>query len=217
MGTLVHMSEPDGSVVVRPEGTPDPLAGDPRSMVERMEAGDLYLADDPAITAAHHAAMDLQDAYNATSSRQGALRTQLLQRLLGHVGEGVVLRPPLHVDYGTNLRVGARTFANFGLTALDVATITIGEDVQIGPHVQLLTPTHPLDPDLRRAGWEAAAPITVGDGVWLGGGVVVCPGVTIGAGTVVGAESVVTRDLPPRVLAVGSPARVVRALDDGPA
>jgi len=208
------MSEPDGSVVVRPGGTPDPPADDPRSMVERMEAGDLYLADDPALVAAHLAAMDLQDAYNATSARQGDLRADLLRRLLGAVGEDVRLRPPLHVDYGTNLRVGARTFANFGLTALDVAAITIGEDVQIGPHVQLLTPTHPLDPELRRAGWEAAEPITVGDGVWLGGGVVVCPGVTIGAGTVVGAGSVVTRDLPPRVLAVGSPARVVRSLDD---
>ena len=85
--------------------------------------------------------------------------------------------------------------------------------MQIGPRVQLLTPTHPLEPALRRAKWEAAEPIAIGDNVWLGGGVVVCPGVTIGADTVVGAGAVVTRGLPPRVLAVGSPARVVRNLD----
>ncbi len=93
---------------------------------------------------------------------------------------------------------------------LDVARISIGADVQIGPNVQLLTPTHPLDAALRRAKWEAAEPITIGDNVWLGGGVIVCPGVTIGENTVVGAGAVVTRDLPPNVVAAGVPARVVR-------
>jgi maltose O-acetyltransferase len=99
--------------------------------------------------------------------------------------------------------------------ALDVARITIGDDVQIGPYVQLLTPTHPLEPEPRRQKWEAAEPITIGDNVWLGGGAVVCPGVTIGPDTVVGAGSVVTRDLPAGVLALGAPARVVRPLPEG--
>jgi maltose O-acetyltransferase len=96
--------------------------------------------------------------------------------------------------------------------ALDVARITIGDDVQVGPLVQLLTPTHPLDADLRRAKWEAAEPIVIGDNVWLGGGVIVCPGVTIGADTVVGAGAVVTRDLPAGVVAAGVPARVTREI-----
>lgn len=98
----------------------------------------------------------------------------------------------------------------FGLVALDVAAITIGHDVQIGPNVQLLTPTHPVDADLRRAKWEAAQPITIADSVWLGGGVIVLPGVTIGEGSVVGAGSVVTRNLPAGVVAMGNPARVTR-------
>jgi maltose O-acetyltransferase len=93
-----------------------------------------------------------------------------------------------------------------------VATVTIGDDVQIGPNVQLLTPTHPVEPGPRRDKWEAARPIVVGDNVWLGGGVIVCPGVTIGANTVVGAGAVVTRDLPANVVAVGNPARVIREL-----
>ncbi|RJK94969.1 sugar O-acetyltransferase [Vallicoccus soli] len=185
---------------------------DRRSMRDRMLAGEPYVADDPLLAEETAAAQDLAAAYNATTARQGPLRRALLEQLLGGVGEGTELRPPLHVDYGRHLRVGARCFANYGLVALDVAPITIGDDVQIGPGVQLLTPTHPLDPELRRQKWEGAEPITIGDNAWLGGGVVVCPGVTIGEGTVVGAGAVVTRDLPPYVLAVGNPARVVRSL-----
>jgi maltose O-acetyltransferase len=124
-----------------------------------------------------------------------------------------VIRPPLHVDYGENISIGPRTFINFHLTALDVARITIGADCQIGPNVQLLTPTHPIDPQRRRDKLEAAEPIVIGDNVWLGGGVIVCPGVTIGDNSVIGAGSVVTRDIPANVVAVGSPARVVRSIE----
>jgi maltose O-acetyltransferase len=190
-----------------------PDTGDTRTMRERMLAGDLYLADDPELGEASTRALDLADAYNATTVRQGALRRRLLQELLGGIGEGTEIRPPFFVDYGSHIRIGARCFANFGLVALDVAPITIGDDVQIGPNVQLLTPTHPVDPEPRRAKWEAAQPITIGDNVWLGGGAIVLPGVTIGENTVVGAGAAVTRDLPPDVVAVGNPARVVRTLD----
>ena len=95
---------------------------------------------------------------------------------------------------------------------LDVGRITIGDDVQLGPNVALLTATHPVEPGPRRDKWEAAEPITLGDNVWLGGGAIVLPGVTIGADTVVGAGAVVTRDLPAGVVAVGNPARIVRHL-----
>lgn len=185
---------------------------DERSMKERMDAGDLYLADDPELVEAYVRAQELTQAYNATSVRERGRRTTILRELLGAIGEETGIRPPLHVDYGTQIRIGDRAFVNFGLVALDVAAITIGDDVQIGPNVQLLTPLHPLDADRRRDKWENAKPITIGDNVWLGGGVVVCPGVTIGGNTVVGAGSVVTRDLPEGVLAVGNPARVVREL-----
>jgi maltose O-acetyltransferase len=186
---------------------------DTRSMRERMLAGDLYIADDPELAEHSSAALDLMTAYNATTVRQGPLRRQLLEQLVGSVGEGTEIRPPFFVDYGSNIRIGARCFANFGLVALDVAAITIGDDVQIGPNVQLLTPTHPVEPGPRRDKWEAAEPITIGDNVWLGGGAIVLPGVAIGDNTVVGAGSVVTRDLPPDVVAVGNPARVIRSVD----
>ena len=185
---------------------------DPRSHHERMLAGDLYVADDPKIREESQRALRLADEFNRAPA--GEERQRLLGELLGGIGEGSEIRPPLYVDFGYHLVVGARTFVNFGLTALDVAPITIGDDVQIGPHVQLLTPTHPIDPELRRAKWEAAAPITIGDNVWLGGAVIVLPGVTIGENTVVGAGAVVSRDLPANVVAVGNPARATRGTDD---
>ena len=185
---------------------------DTRTMAQRMAAGDLYIADDPELAERSARALDLVASYNTTSVRQGDLRRELLEQILGAVGEDVEIRPPFHVDYGTNIRIGARTFVNFGLMALDVADITLGADCQLGPNVQLLTPTHPVDPELRRAKWEAAKPIVIGDNVWLGGGVIVCPGVTIGENTVVGAGAVVVKDLPANVVAVGNPARVVREI-----
>lgn len=185
---------------------------DTRTMAQRMAAGDLYIADDPELAERSARALGLVASYNTTSVRQGDLRRELLEQILGAVGEDVEIRPPFHVDYGTNIRIGARTFVNFGLMALDVADITLGADCQLGPNVQLLTPTHPVDPELRRAKWEAAKPIVIGDNVWLGGGVIVCPGVTIGENTVVGAGAVVVKDLPANVVAVGNPARVVREI-----
>lgn len=183
-------------------------------MRDRMLAGELYLADDPAIQAELARAEDLMERFNA-STRTGGGRAAILRELLGSVGDGVTVRPPLRVDYGSRVHIGAGTFVNYDCVMLDVAPIRIGARCQIAPRVQLLTATHPLDPDARRAGWESGAPITIGDNVWLGGGVIVCPGVTIGDDTVVGAGAVVTRDLPAGVLAVGVPARVLRGIGEG--
>lgn len=187
---------------------------DSRSMRDRMQAGDLYIADDPQLEADSLRAVSLSDQYNRLSPQDPDAAAPLLAELLGGIGEQSVIRAPLFVDYGKYLTVGARTFINFNLTALDVAAITIGDDVQIGPNVQLLTPTHPLEAEARRDKLEAAKPITIGNNVWLGGGVIVLPGVNIGENTVVGAGSVVTRDLPANVVAVGNPARVIRELPE---
>lgn len=186
--------------------------GTGRSMRERMLAGDPYQADDPDLVAGIVRAQRLQEEYNATGVDDLVRRRELLVELLGEVGAEVTIRPPFYVDYGSHISIGERVFANYGLVALDVAAITIGDDTQIGPNVQLLTPTHPVEPGPRRDKWEGGAAITIGRNVWLGGGVVVCPGVSIGDDTVVGAGAVVTKDLPAGVVAVGNPARVVRTL-----
>lgn len=185
---------------------------DGRSMRERMLAGDLYIADDPQIAADLQRAAVLMYRFNMGDSSHPEARRAILAELLGTLGAGAEIRPPLWCDYGYHIHIGARTFINYGAVLLDVAPITIGEDVQIGPNIQILTPTHPLEPEPRRAKWEAARPITIADNVWLGGGVILCPGVTVGENTVVGAGAVVTRDLPANVLAVGNPARVIRQL-----
>jgi maltose O-acetyltransferase len=185
---------------------------DARSQLEKMLAGDPYFAGDPKLQQLSRRARALMARYNHSSVDDDESRGEILRELLGEVGEDVVIRPPFYCDYGAQIRIGARTFANFNLVALDVASITIGEDVQIGPNVQLLTPTHPTEPEPRRAKVEAAKPIVIGNNVWLGGGAIVCPGVSIGENTVVGAGAVVTRDLPANVVAVGNPARVIRSL-----
>lgn len=191
----------------------DYFTGDPRTNRERMLAGDLYIADDPENARIAKRAMRLCHEYHrAVIVDDEGEASALLGQLLGSLGEGAWIRPPLTVDYGENIHVGARTFINNNLTALDVARITIGEDCQIGPNVQLLTPTHPVEPQPRRDKLEAAEPISLGDNVWLGGGVIVCPGVTIGDNSVIGAGSVVTHSLPANVIAVGNPARILRAI-----
>jgi maltose O-acetyltransferase len=184
-------------------------------MKQRMLRGELYrFADDPELASGYARAQALLERYNATPHDEQDLRETLLQDLFGEVGEGVVIRPSFRCDYGSHIAIGARTFVNNDCVMLDVASIRIGSACQIATCVQLLTATHPIDPEARRHGWESAEPITVGDNVWLGGGAIVCPGVTIGDDTVVGAGSVVTRDLPAGVVAFGNPARVHRPIAD---
>ena len=190
----------------------DYFAGDPRTNRERMLAGDWYIADDPENGRRAQRAVRLAERYRVASIEDERAALPIVAELIGDLGEGAFIKPPLYVDYGDHITIGARTFANYNLTALDVAPITIGQDCQIGPNVQLLTPVHPVEPQPRRDRLEAAKTITIGDNVWLGGGVIVCPGVTIGDNSVIGAGAVVTRDIPANVLAVGNPARVLREI-----
>jgi maltose O-acetyltransferase len=183
-------------------------------MKERMLRGELYIADDEDLARDFARAQELVERYNGTAHAEQAARDEILRHLLGDVGDGVHVRPPFRCEYGTRVSIGARTFVNYDCLMLDVAAVTIGAACQIASRVQFLTATHPIDPEPRRIGWEAAAPIVVGDNVWLSGGVTVCPGVTIGDDTVVGAGAVVARDLPAGVVAVGVPARAIREIDE---
>jgi maltose O-acetyltransferase len=182
-------------------------------MKDRMLRGELYLADDPDLAADWERVDGLLARYNAPGTTQDE-RDALLREILRDVGDGVAIRPTFRCEYGA-VSIGARTFVNFDCIMLDVAPIAIGEACQLATRIQLLTATHPIDPEPRRRGWESAEPITIGDNVWLGGGAIVCPGVTIGDDTVVGAGAVVTRDLPAGVVAAGVPARVIREIGEG--
>jgi maltose O-acetyltransferase len=185
---------------------------DPRSQRERMLAGDLYDAVDAELAAERAHAANLAHLFNTGDPLDQARLQALLCELLGSFGEGAQVVTPLHCDYGYQVHIGAGTFVNAGAVFLDVATITLADHVQVGPNVQFLTPTHPVEPSLRRTGREAAQPIAVASNVWLGGGAILLPGVSIGENTVVGAGAVVTKSLPANVVAVGNPARVIRTL-----
>lgn len=144
------------------------------------------------------------DAAAAADERQA-----LLAELFGAATETLVTAP-FFCDYGSNIRLGNRVYFNFNCVILDVAPVSIGDNVLFGPGVHIYTALHPLRAAERRAGLESGQPVSIGGDVWVGGGVIICPGVSIGAGAVIGAGSVVTRDVPAGMLAVGNPCRVVR-------
>ena len=184
----------------------------PRTEKQKMLAGELYRADDPELVAERQRAQRLLAKYNMTSADDAAGRLALLRQLFGAIGDGADILPRFACDYGHNIRIGNNAFINYNCVFLDCAPIEIGDDLQMAPAVQLYTAYHPLDRKNRAAGLEYAKPIRIGSGVWIGGGAIVLPGVRIGDGAVIGAVSVVTRDVPPDMLALGNPARIVRSL-----
>ena len=170
---------------------------------ERMVAGELYDALDSELVEARERARTLLARYNASGDRRA------LTALLNRLPDDAIIEAPFHCDYGFNISVGARFYANVNCVFLDCAPIEIGDQVLLGPGVHLYTATHPLDSAERRKGLELAKPIAVGDDAWLGGGAIVLPGVTIGERAVVGAGGVVTRDVPADVKVAGNPARPI--------
>ena len=178
-----------------------------------MLAGELYDPMDPELIAARTRARDLCQALNGTRDADADARRAILRQLFGTGGESVWMQPPFFCDYGSNIELGERVFFNFNCVVLDVCRVRIGDFTLFGPGVQILTPLHPLDAELRRK-QELGKPVEIGADVWVGGGALILAGVRIGSRTVIGAGSVVTRDLPEGVLAAGNPCRVIRPIDD---
>ena len=181
---------------------------------ERMLAGLPYKAWLDGLSEERLACARVIHEYNQLSSDQGERARELLRTLLGKTGKGAWINAPFHCDYGYNIEVGDNFFANYGLTILDVAKVTIGDNAQIAPNVSIYTAGHPIHPDSRNSGYEYGIPITIGDNVWIGGNVVILPGVTIGSNSVIGAGSVVSRDIPDWVIAVGNPCKVIRKITE---
>ena len=175
---------------------------------QKMISGLPYDPGDPELQADQSAAKHWMVRYNAAMASSPAERRDLLRQRLGEVGEGAIIRPPFHCDYGYNIRLGRGVFLNFNCVILDVCEVEIGDQTQIGPGVQILTADHPRDPAERAAGIEFGKPIVIGRNVWIGGGAIILPGVSIGDDAIIGAGSVVTRDVPEGVTAAGNPARM---------
>lgn len=177
-----------------------------RTEKQKMLAGELYRAGDPELQAEQASAKAWMVRYNAALAASAEERRALLRERLAEVGDGAVVRPPFHCDYGWNIRLGRDSFLNFGCVVLDVVEVMIGDGAQIGPAVQIYAADHPRDPEVRRTGLELGRPVRIGHNAWIGGGAIILPGVTVGDDAVVGAGSVVTRDVPAGATVRGNPA-----------
>ncbi|NEU11785.1 sugar O-acetyltransferase [Methylobacterium sp. BTF04] len=180
-----------------------------RTQKQKMLAGELYHPDDPEIQADGQSCKHWMVRYNAALAETPALRRALLRERFAAVGDGAVVRPPFHCDYGLHISLGAHVFLNFGCIILDCAPVSIGDRTQIGPGVHILTADHPREAAPREAGLEFARAIRIGRNVWIGGGALILPGVSIGDHAIVGAGSVVTRDVAEGATVVGNPARLL--------
>jgi maltose O-acetyltransferase len=184
-----------------------------RSEKDKMLTGAPYDPADPELQAGQATARAWMQRYNAALAQSPQVRRGLLAELLGEVGEGAVVRPPFHCDYGFNIRLGQGVFLNFNCVILDVAEVSIGAGTQIGPAVQIYAADHPRDAAARASGLELGRPVRIGRNVWIGGGAILLPGVTVGDDAVIGAGSVVTRDVPAGATVAGNPARMLRGAD----
>ena len=180
---------------------------------EKMLSGVVYSAIDDQLLRELNEVKEIIHEYNALKPSQTLRRFQILKDLFGHVADDeIIVNQPFYCDYGKQIRVGKRFFANFNLTVLDEARVTIGDDCFIGPNVSIYTACHSTDPVERNTRREWAEPVTIGDNVWIGGSVTILPGVTIGSNVTIGAGSVVTKDIPDNVVAVGNPCKVIKNL-----
>jgi maltose O-acetyltransferase len=179
----------------------------------KMLASELYNPLDPELVSARDRARDLCQALNGTREAQQEERRRILRDLLGSGGDTVWMQPPFYCDYGSNIYLGTRVFFNFNCIVLDVCEVRIGDYTLFGSGVQILTPLHPFNAELRRE-QEFGRPVEIGADVWVGGGALILAGVHVGSRAIIGAGSVVTRDIPDGVFAAGNPCRVIRNITE---
>lgn len=178
----------------------------------KMLAGELYNGQDPELVADRLRARELTQALNCLAPTAPDSERAALQGQLFGAPTDVYVTPPFFCDYGWNIQLGRNVYFNANCIILDVARVSIGDNVLFGPAVQIYTPLHPMEAAQRRSGLEYARPVTIGDDVWVGGGAIICAGVSIGPRSVIGAGSVIVKDVPADVLVVGNPGRIVRSI-----
>ena len=138
----------------------------------------------------------------------------LFSELIGKpVDRSFAFFPPFYTDCGKNIHIGKNVFVNMGCKFQDQGGIFIGDGVLIGHNVVLATLNHEEDQERRQHTYPA--PIVIGRNVWIGANATVTPGVTIGDNAIVAAGAVVTKDVPPDMVVVGVPAKVIRPIRKG--
>lgn len=181
---------------------------------EKMLSGKLYNASDPQLSSERLKARLLFQKINSIGEEKKDERNKLFYDLFGKAGNSLWIEPPFYCDYGYNITLGDNVFLNFNCCVLDVMEVSIGNNVLIGPNVQIYTATHPINAKERATMLEFAKPIKIGNDVWIGGGAIICPGVTIGDGVVIGAGAVVTKDVRDNVFVAGNPAKEIKKIDN---
>lgn len=178
---------------------------------EKMINGELYNSNDPELFSKLMNAKKLCVKYNNVFLDDKDKGNEILKELFYKTGEEFFIMPNFYCDYGFNITIGEKFYANHNLVILDCNKVTFGDNVFIGPNCGFYAAAHPIDKELRKS-VEFSKPITVGNDVWFGGNVCVLPGVTIGDNVVIGAGSVVTKDIPSNVVCAGNPCKVIREL-----
>ena len=180
---------------------------------EKMLSGEIYSAVDPELSRELMETRAVIHQYNMLHPPEIERMRAILRQLLGAIGDDhILINQPFRCDYGKQIRVGKRFFANFNLTILDEAYVTIGDDCFLGPNVSIYTACHSTDPIERNSRKEWALPVSIGNNVWIGGSVTILPGVTIGDNVTIGAGAVVVSDLPSNVIAAGNPCKVIKKI-----
>jgi len=180
---------------------------------DKMLAGKVYDATDQELLRELAETRERIYDYNALRPSEMEKMRAILKELLGGIGDDeIIINQPFRCDYGRQISVGKRFFANFNFTVLDEARVTIGDDCFIGPNVSIYTACHSTDPVERNTRQEWARPVTIGNNVWIGGSVTILPGVTISDNVSIGAGSVVVHDIPSNTVAVGNPCKVIKQL-----
>lgn len=182
-----------------------------QSEKEKMLAGERYTFLDPELESERQTTKKLLRLYN--QSEETPERHDILEQMLGAVGQDSIIWPPFYCTYGKNTYLGNHVFLNYMCVILDNNEVWIGDNVMVGPSVQIYTAAHDLQAKTRIQGWEVAKPITIEDNVWIGGGAILLPGVTVGRNAVIGAGAVVSRSVPANTVAAGNPARVIREIE----
>lgn len=192
---------------------------------EDMLAGRAYSGGDPYLFELKRKAAEAKARLDAVPNDDFKARIEAGKDLFAEGSGPAIVLSPFNIQYGRHVKIGKWSFVNFGATFLDGNMITLGDHVAVGPNVQFITDTHPLRPedrfqppkegsDLPFSVVNYSHAITVEDYAWIGAGATILPGVTIGKGAVVAAASVVTKDVAPRMIVAGNPAREIRSVDD---
>lgn len=182
---------------------------------KRMYSGKLYYCDNETLANEQLKALEMLYDFNATRPLEQDKRKELLKNMFAEIGENCYIEPPLHANWGgKNVHFGNGVYANFNLTLVDDCDIFVGDNVMFAPNVTITTGTHPIHPILRSKKAQYNLPVHIGNNVWIGAGVTILPGVKIGDNTVIGAGSVVTKDIPANVVAIGSPCKVFRDINE---